>query len=142
MTRPMKLVDTLHPRLLVDDFPAAFRFYDSVLPLVIGAKLAEGSADGPYARWDTEVDVQPALAVLDRAAMRSMLPETTPGAAVDQSLLVLRLTDVDVAQAAFVAAGAVIVSAAADRPAWGPHTRIAYVRDPAGTLVELQSSPD
>jgi hypothetical protein len=64
------------------------------------------------------VDVQPALAVLDRAAMRSMLPETTPGAAFDQSLLVLRLTDVDVAQAAFVAAGAVIVSAAADRPAW------------------------
>ncbi|WP_199753899.1 VOC family protein [Amycolatopsis sp. WAC 01375] len=141
MTRPFKLVNTLHPRLLVDDFAAVFRFYDTVLPQVIGAKLAEGSAEGPYARWDTDLDRQPAIAVLDRAAMTGMLAETT-GSTGDQSIIVLRLADVDIAQNVFTAAGATIVSAAAARPEWGSDVRIAYLRDPAGTLVELQASPD
>jgi catechol 2,3-dioxygenase-like lactoylglutathione lyase family enzyme len=127
----------------VDDFAATFAFYDAVLPLVVGARLAEGSASGPYARWDTDLDVQPALSVLDRAAMASMLPDADLGpAAGDPVMLVLRLADADAAEEVFTKAGATVVSPAADRPEWGPEVRIAYLRDPAGHLIELQASPD
>ncbi|WP_260696781.1 hypothetical protein [Streptomyces sp. 130] len=42
-------MDALHPRLLVDRFADCFRFYDAVLPQLIGAVRASGDASGPYA---------------------------------------------------------------------------------------------
>ncbi|WP_330343147.1 VOC family protein [Streptomyces sp. NBC_00557] len=136
--RPPILVGTLHPRLLVDDFAACFRFYDAVLDGLCGAKVAEGNAQGPYARWNA--DDEPVLAVIDRAAMKTML-EVREGDA-DTALLCFRLDDVPAAQRLCEEYGGSVVSAAAPRPEWGPETVVAYVRDPAGHLIELQASPD
>ncbi|MET9149011.1 MULTISPECIES: VOC family protein [unclassified Streptomyces] len=136
--RPPILVGTLHPRLLVDDFAAAFRFYDAVLGELCGAKVAEGVPQGPYARWN--VGEEPVLALIDRAAMRTML-DVREGTA-DTALLCLRLDDVEAAQSLCEEYGATVVAGAAPHPEWGPETVLAYVRDPAGHLIELQASPD
>ncbi|MGC7097553.1 VOC family protein [Amycolatopsis lurida] len=138
--RPANLVDTVHPRLLVDNFAECFRFYDRILPQLAAAKPGEGGADGPYARWDS--DGKPILAVLDRAAMAATLAEISPSSAGEAVLLVFRLADVDAAQRLLEENGATVVRPAADYPEWGPETRMAHLRDPAGNLVELQSSPD
>ncbi|SET76875.1 hypothetical protein [Nonomuraea wenchangensis] len=36
-------MDGFHPRLLAGDFAAAFRFYDAVLPELIGAERMKGT---------------------------------------------------------------------------------------------------
>ena len=134
-------MDALHPRLLVDDFAACFRFYDAVLPALIGATLMQGTESGPYAHWD--LDRQGVLILFDRAAMAEVvgtanLPtSTTP--AQDSSMIVCRVDDVDTGLALCLAHGASLVTAAADRPAWGPTLRTAHLRDPEGNQVELQS---
>ncbi|GAA4585876.1 hypothetical protein GCM10023194_29960 [Planotetraspora phitsanulokensis] len=134
-------MDALHPRLLVTRFAAGFAFYDAVLPEMLGAELARGDAAGPYAGWD--VDGQGVLVLFDRAAMAAVagtadLPaEGSP--AQDQVMFVCRVVDVDAALATCLRHGAAQVAAAADRPEWGPGLRTAHVRDPEGTLIELQS---
>ncbi|MFI7003360.1 VOC family protein [Nocardia sp. NPDC050175] len=140
-TRPPIMVDTLHPRLLVDCFDDCFRLYDNILGVLADAKLSEGSAAGPYARWNSS-DGKPVLALLDNAEMTAMTGGATTGTPVDRAALVFRLADVDAAQQLCERHGATVVSPAADRPEWGPEIRIAYLRDPAGTLIELQASPD
>ena len=141
-TRPPILVETLHTRLLVNNYVECFRFYSTVLPELTGAKLAKGDEQWPYARFDVEFQ-KPYLALMNRQVM-------TPHAGAvefsraggDGSLLCFRVADVDAAQQVCVAAGATVVQAAADVPEWGEDTRIALLRDPDGNLVELQSSPD
>jgi predicted enzyme related to lactoylglutathione lyase len=141
-TRPPILVETLHTRLLVNNYVECFRFYSAVLPELTGAKLAKGDEQWPYARFDVEFQ-KPYLALMNRQVM-------TPHAGAvefsraggDGSLLCFRVADVDAAQQVCVAAGATVVQTAADVPEWGEDTRIALLRDPDGNLVELQSSPD
>jgi predicted enzyme related to lactoylglutathione lyase len=138
--RPPLFVHTLHPRLLVDCYDKCFAFYDNVLPVLAKAQLSEGGAAGPYARWNR--DGNPVLALLDNAEMAAMVGGGVAGAPVDRAALVFRLADVDAAQALCERHGGEVISPAADRPEWGPEIRIAYLRDPAGTLIELQASPD
>ena len=141
-TRPPILVETLHTRLLVNNYVECFRFYNAVLPELTGAKLAKGDEQWPYARFDVEFQ-KPYLALMNRQVM-------TPHAGTvefsraggDSSMLCFRVADVDAAQEVCVAAGATVVQTAADVPEWGEDTRIALLRDPDGNLVELQSSPD
>ncbi|MEU7133386.1 VOC family protein [Streptomyces sp. NPDC046261] len=131
-------MDALHPRLLVNRFDEAFRFYDATLPAVLGATRTAGSAEGPYASWD--VGAEGVLALFDRAAMASSVGlDGTAGG--DGMMLVSRVADVDAAFARCVAHGATAVAAPADRPEWGPGLRTAHVRTPEGTLWELQSYP-
>ncbi|WP_030276802.1 VOC family protein [Streptomyces sp. NRRL B-24484] len=132
-------MDALHPRLLVDRFAETFRFYRSVLPELAGATLSRGNAEGPYASWD--VAGQGILALFDRAALASALGTDPAGAgpAGDGVMFVCRVGDVDAGYDLCLRHGAVPVSAPADRPAWGPGLRTAHLRDPEGTLVELQS---
>lgn len=145
-------MDALHPRLLVGDFGAAFRFYDAVLPRLVGATLARGTADGPYASWD--VGNQGVLALIRRDAMAALAPapETgSPGiqtgtstgtrtpATADRGMLVSRVPDVAAGYELCLRHGAAPVAGPADRPEWGPTMRTAHVRDPEGTLWELQS---
>jgi len=139
-TRPPNLVDTVHPRLLVNNYADCFRFYNAVLPELAASTLAEGGEAGPYARWNSD-EQTPRLALLDRSIMAQMLQGDgeTPA---DGLLLCFRLADVEAAQILCEKYGATVVSPAAERPEWGPDTIIAYLRDPAGNLVELQSSPD
>ncbi|MFJ3201718.1 VOC family protein [Streptomyces sp. NPDC086989] len=131
-------MDALHPRLLVTRFGETFRFYDALLPGLLGAQRTRGGADGPYASWD--VAGQGVLALFDRTAMAATVPSlggtAGPG---DRTVLVSRVPDVDTAYAACLARGATPAAPPADRPEWGPSLRSAHVRDPEGNLWELQS---
>jgi predicted enzyme related to lactoylglutathione lyase len=134
-------MDALHPRLLVHDFAVAFRFYDAVLPALIGASRTRGDIQGPYASWD--VGAQGALMLFDRSAMAAVvgtedLPAQPPSAQ-DRAMLVSRIEDVDAGYQLCMAHGARSVVPPTDRPDWGPTMRTAHLRDPEGTLIELQS---
>ncbi|RKN47166.1 VOC family protein [Streptomyces hoynatensis] len=128
-------MDALHPRLLVDRFPETFRFYDAVLPALLGAARARGDAAGPYASWD--VGGEGVLALFDRAAAPPELAGAQ--AAAPGTMLVSRVEDVDAAFALCTAHGAAPVAGPTARPAWGPTMRTAHVRAPEGTLWELQA---
>ncbi|MEU3775385.1 VOC family protein [Streptomyces sp. NPDC032472] len=135
-------MDALHTRLLVGRFGETFRFYDALLPALLGATRSRGSAEGPYASWD--VDGQGVLALFDRAAMAATVTLNGTGAGAgagpdDRAMLVSRVPDVDTAYAACLAHGATPAGPPADRPEWGPTLRSAHVRDPEGNLWELQS---
>jgi len=54
-------------------------------------------------------------------------------------MLVFKVTDVDAATRIFEKFGAIVVTEPQDRPQWGPTLRTAHLRDPEGTLLELQS---
>lgn len=134
-------MDALHPRLLVGDFGAAFRFYDHVLPALLGATLTRGGPDGPYASWD--VGTEGLLMLFDRAAMAEVagtgsLPASPP-AGQDRAMLVSRVPDVTAAYELALRHGGTPVAPPAARPEWGPTTRTAHLRDPDGNLLEFQS---
>lgn len=134
-------MDALYSRLLVTRFAECFDFYNAVLPELIGAKLIKGTAAGPYANWD--VDDQAVLVLFDRSAIAEVvgttdLPVTAPPAQ-DAVMFVCRVPDVDTGLDLCLRNGATLAAAAADRPNWGPNLRTAHLRDPAGTLIELQS---
>ncbi|MFJ7494364.1 VOC family protein [Streptomyces sp. NPDC097727] len=134
-------MDALHPRLLVNRFTDCFRFYDAVLPTLIGAPRASGSESGPYAHWD--VDGQGVLVLFDRGAMAAVagtagLPGEAPPTQ-DRSMFVCRVADVAAGLTHCLEHGASPVAGACDRPDGGPTLRTAHVRDPEGHLIELQS---
>lgn len=135
------LVDTLHPRLLVTRWTECFRFYNSVLPALTGAKLAKGDEAWPYARFDVDVE-KPILALANRAVIPTVPGQEDVPRSGDGVLLCFRVADVDAAQRVCESFGATVVVPAYDQVEWGPDTRIALVRDPDGNLVELQSSPE
>jgi catechol 2,3-dioxygenase-like lactoylglutathione lyase family enzyme len=127
-------MDVLHPRLLVSDFAPCFAFYDAFLPRVLGATLAKGGPEGPYAHWD--VGSEGVLSMFDREAMAEVVGELS-ASAQDRVMFVSRVSDVDRAYAVCLAHGGRSVTEPTDRPDWG--LRAAHVRDPEGNLVELQS---
>ena len=134
-------MDALHPRLLVARFPECFRFYEAVLPKLIGATLMQGTESGHYAHWD--LDNQGVLTLFSRSAIAAamgtaQLPSSAPPAQ-DSTMLVCRVDDVDAGLALCLAHGAALAAEATDRPDWGPNLRTAHLRDPEGNLIELQS---
>jgi predicted enzyme related to lactoylglutathione lyase len=134
-------MDALYPRLLVTRFAECFRFYDAVLPELMGAVRQKGDESAHYANWD--VDEQAVVVLFDRAAMAaaagtSELPASA-GPAQDGFMLVMRVPEVDKALATCLAHGGTLVTPATDRPEWGPTMRTAHLRDPEGYLIELQS---
>ena len=60
-------MDALYPRLLVTRFAECFRFYDAVLPELMGAVRKKGDPSAQYANWD--VDEQAVVVLYDRATM-------------------------------------------------------------------------
>jgi predicted enzyme related to lactoylglutathione lyase len=134
-------MDALYTRLLVSDFAACFRFYHAALPELIGAKLIKGEETGPYANWD--LNDEAVLVLFDRgfmagAAGTADLP-AEPAPHQDTQMLVLRVDDVDAGARVCVRNGARLVAEAQDRPQWGENLRTAHLRDPQGTLIELQA---
>jgi catechol 2,3-dioxygenase-like lactoylglutathione lyase family enzyme len=134
-------MDALHPRLLTARFAECFRFYQAVLPKMIGAHLVTGTESGPYANWDRGREA--VLILFDRQAMAtaigtSELPAQA-GLAQDAAMLVCRVDAVDAALALCLEHGATLVAEATDRPEWGSRLRTAHLRDPDGNLLELQS---
>ena len=114
-------------RLLVDDFPAAFRFYRDTL----GFGTASGDESSGYASFDTGSGT---VAIFERSGQGEVVELRPAG---DSTLLVLDVDDVD---AAIDGKGEHVVRLPVDQPHWGG--RVAYLRDPAGNLIELfQSLP-
>ncbi|MBC2878566.1 MULTISPECIES: VOC family protein [Streptomyces] len=130
-------MDALHPRLLVGRFAETFRFYAAVLPELTGARLVQGTEEGPYAHWD--LAGEGVLMLLDRRAMADVTGPAAEAGPADRTMLVSRVPDVDAGYALCLRHGATAVAAPAQRPEWGPTLRTAHVRDPEGNLVELQS---
>jgi predicted enzyme related to lactoylglutathione lyase len=131
-------MDALYPRLLVRDFDTAVEFYRGVL-----GEPARAIPEASYASWD--IDGTTALALYDRAAIAEVAGTTglsETAAAQDAVMLAMRVEDVDAAVDRLTRRGARVVTAARDRPEWGPTMRAAHVRDPEGNLIELQSYAD
>ncbi|MEV0700263.1 VOC family protein [Saccharopolyspora sp. NPDC050389] len=134
-------MDALYSRLLVTRFAECFRFYEAILPPLVGASLVKGTQEGPYANWD--VNAEAVLVLFDRGAMAATIGTRTlpaqPGPAQDTAMLVFRVDDVDKRLALCLEHGGRLVIGPTDRPEWGPNLRSAHLRDPDGHLIELQS---
>jgi catechol 2,3-dioxygenase-like lactoylglutathione lyase family enzyme len=115
-------VKLTHVRLLVDDFGNTFRFYRDVL----GLECTYGDEGGPYADFDTGAT---SLAIFTREAQATTADLRSPG---DGAITVIGVDDVD------ALAARLGLSKPVSRADWG--IRVAYVRDPAGNLIELNSS--
>jgi lactoylglutathione lyase len=127
-------MELTHARLLVKDFDPCFRFYRDVMrfPVLWGE---EGSGYASFAAGDGA-----RLALFDRHEMAEAvgtdkLPQEV--ACQDRAMLIFETEDVGAAVTALRARKAEFVVDVADYPGWG--IRAAYVRDPDGTLIELNS---
>jgi lactoylglutathione lyase len=115
-------------RLLVDDYGACFRFYRDALGLEAGfGDEATGYAD--FAAGDGTI------ALFVRSEQAEVVDLREPG---DAALVVLGVDDVDAEVARLRDRGVAFEGEPRDRRDWG--LRVAYTRDPAGTLIELPQS--
>ncbi|MET8909176.1 VOC family protein [Micromonospora sp. NPDC004551] len=116
---------SVHARVVADDFPATLRFYTGLL-----GEPETVVRDFEYASFDQ--DGETVLAILGRRAAEAVMPVGRGDGGV---LVVVPVPDVDATVAALEAE--LVVAEAADRPGWG--VRSAYLRDPEGNLVEVQT---
>lgn len=119
-----------HVRLLVNDFPACFRFYRDVL----GFRPTYGSETGSYADFDTG---EFTLALFVRQEMNAALGQADlpDPSRQDAAVLIFRVEDVDSAVEQLKARGVRFLTAPQDRPDWS--IRTAHFRDPDGNLIEI-----
>ena len=109
-------------RLLVDDFAAAFRFYRDEL----GLEPSFGDETTGYASFSAGDGT---VAIFERAEQAQVVELRQAG---DAALVVLLVDDVD---AEVERLRPRVVGEPVDQPGWGG--RVAYLRDPAGHLIEL-----
>jgi catechol 2,3-dioxygenase-like lactoylglutathione lyase family enzyme len=109
-------------RVLADDYGACFRFYRDVLGLPQGF----GDETTGFAEFDAG---DATIAVFDRHEQQEAVDLAAVG---DAALIALAVDDVD-AEAARL--GGYLVAGPLDRVDWA--LRVVYLRDPAGTLIEL-----
>ncbi|WP_067691795.1 VOC family protein [Nocardia jejuensis] len=129
------LLSFAQTRVLVDDFAASYRFYREVLGLSLKHHQPGDPepVDGPYTCF---VAGTADLALFQRAYMDAAIgAEHRARGAADGVVVVLRVANVDAAAEAVRARGAELLTEPVDQPAWG--TRVAHLRAPEGTLVEL-----
>jgi len=119
-----------HVRLLVEEYERCFRFYTEGL----GFAATFGDADSGYADLDTG---SVSLALFDAAEMAGAVGAELGARGRDDAAVVLRVPDVDAAYAGLADADCERVAEPRDRPEWA--VRAAHVRDPDGTLVELNA---
>ena len=129
-----------HVRLLVDDYPACFRFYQEVM----GFKALWGDENSGYANfipsWGDQKDTLGGLALFGRQAMAEAVGAAALPADVDcqdRAMLIFVVEDLEDTVAQLKARGARFVVEIEAHPGWGTCT--AHLRDPAGTLIELGS---
>jgi catechol 2,3-dioxygenase-like lactoylglutathione lyase family enzyme len=123
-----------HVRLLVAHFDKCFRFYRDVM----GFEATFGEEGSGYA--DFAVGESAALALFDREEMArtagtSALPEGEPSQ--DRLALIFSVEDLEATVAQLRERGATGIIEPKNHPEWG--IRTAYVRDPDGTLIELNT---
>lgn len=117
-------------RLLVDDFPAVYRFYRDV----VGLEPAYGDENEVYASFNTGPT---AVALFRRDLMAQAIGQdiAAVGSGLGQAVVVIEVADVDAAWERVQAASDAGIAGPTDRPDWGIKT--AQLRDPAGNIVEL-----
>jgi catechol 2,3-dioxygenase-like lactoylglutathione lyase family enzyme len=118
--------------VLVTRFEETFAFYRDVL----GLSVTWGEHDGNFASFAGNGGSQ--VAIFRRHLMAEAIgtDDLPAGAKVqDRVSLVFAVDDVDAETARVTGKGAPLVSPPTDRPDWG--IRVAYVRDPDGTLIGL-----
>jgi lactoylglutathione lyase len=109
-------------RLLVDDFAECFRFYRDVM----GLEVTWGNENDGYADFRAG---DATIAVIRRDGQGDVVELRPAG---DGSMVILAVDSVDEAAARFREH---LVSQPQSRPDWG--IRFAHLRDPAGTLIEI-----
>ena len=117
-------------RLLVSDFPSAYRFYRDIL----GLKPQFEAENGPYAKLTPDTG-HAAIALQDRATIAGTLDQLAPDPQGYRALVVLRVDDLDAAHAELTSRGAEFTRAPAPM---GDRMRVAYLEDPEGNVIELQ----
>ena len=123
-----------HIRLLVSDFDACFRFYRDVM----GLEAVWGEEGSGYA--DFKVGEGLALALFERQAQAEAVgTDHLPSKATSQDRvsLVFGSDDLDADFQSLKGRGVQVVAEPADHPEWG--IRVAYLRDPDGNLIEINS---
>jgi catechol 2,3-dioxygenase-like lactoylglutathione lyase family enzyme len=123
-----------YTRLLVSNFKACFLFYRDVM----GFQATYGTENDIYADFNTG---EVSIALFDRLEMSeavgtSHLPSDAN--AQDKVCLIFAVEDVDAACQQLKKQGIPLIAGPTDHPDWG--IRSAYLRDPAGNLIEINQS--
>jgi catechol 2,3-dioxygenase-like lactoylglutathione lyase family enzyme len=120
-----------YARLLVADFPTAFRFYRDAL----GLTSTFGNENDVYADFDTG---SATLALFRRDFMAGAVGTTgkpVEADCQDKIALIFEVEDVDATYEQLQAKGVSFVTVPQDRVEWG--IRTAHFRDPDGNLLEI-----
>jgi len=122
-----------HVRLLVDDYPACFRFYRDVLGFAPGF----GDEHSDYADFDTGAGQLALFSRREMAAGIGAAPDVS-GARPDRVSLIFAVAGVDAAYQHLLAHGVPIVAPPTDHADWG--IRTVHFRDPDGNLLEANQA--
>jgi lactoylglutathione lyase len=115
-------------RLLVNDFPAAFKFWRDAMKLTPSFS-DEGMG---YAYFDTG---NGGLELMRREWFSSAIGEAVPTPLGRETVMLITVDDVDASYADLIKQGAKPVLAPADHPEFGART--ANLTDPDGHLIEI-----
>ncbi len=124
-------------RLLVNDFPACYRFYRDVIGLT-----PTQDDDGVYASFYRGASGEGASGIAlfkrqDMAEATGAMITPFSAASDDRVAIVFSADDVDESYRQLTADGLEFVTRPADHPDWG--IRTVHLRDPDGNLVEIYS---
>ncbi|NBD27764.1 VOC family protein [Paenibacillus glycinis] len=120
----------LQIRLLVPNVRDCFLFYRDILDL----EVLHGNEDTPYAEFRTG-DIHIALEPLLASEPAGAPPKPHAFSAQDRIAIIIGVENVDAAYDRLTGKGIAFVEEPHDTPEWGH--RVAYLRDPAGNLIEL-----
>ncbi len=119
-------------RLIVSDFAAVAGYYREV----IGLTPRSDQVRPPYVAF--EPDLGSALCLHERGDLARILGDTlaeAPSAPADAALVCLRVDDLDEYLAGLTARGGEVLAGPVEHDG---RVRCAYLRDPAGNLIEIQ----
>nr|WP_246462098.1 VOC family protein [Nocardia transvalensis] len=116
-------------RLIVSDFDRCLAFYRDV----IGLKPQFDDPQPPYAAF--KPDLGSSLSLHARDDLDAMLGGALRPGSADTALVSLRVDDLDAYLTELTARGAEIAAGPVE---FGGRVRCAYLRDPEGTLLEIQ----
>lgn len=115
-------------RILVNDYPACFRFYRDTL----GFEPTFGDEESGYGSFDADGAT---IALFDADEMADVVSPMDDERGRECTVVVLAVEDLDETVTTLKDRGVAFETAPTDREGWG--IRTAYCRDPDGTLLEL-----